>query len=170
MLSGCYREVEKVAGLASVMLRTGCFCNPGACAAHLGLSHEDVISNFEAGHVCWDDHDLIEGRPTGKLILLPLRKHSRLHRSVPSHPWQHALMAGSGKHCLLLLWWFVQTTRCQQMQKAVIKNAGKWLHGSLQVLCGCPLGTCQPSQMLKLWSGVALSLLKRLVNAPIPPC
>ena len=62
------REVEKVAGLAGVMLRTGCFCNPGACAAHLGLSHQDVISNFEAGHVCWDDHDLIEGRPTGNLM------------------------------------------------------------------------------------------------------
>ena len=72
MLWGGCREVEKFAGLAGVMLRTGCFCNPGACAAHLGLSHEDVISNFEAGHVCWDDHDLTEGRPTGRLILLPL--------------------------------------------------------------------------------------------------
>ena len=60
------REVEKVAGLAGIMLRTGCFCNPGACQAYLGLSHEDVISNYEAGHVCWDDHDIIDGRPTGK--------------------------------------------------------------------------------------------------------
>ncbi|BDA46796.1 probable molybdenum cofactor sulfurase [Coccomyxa sp. Obi] len=60
-----YREVEKLAGLSSILLRTGCFCNPGACQAHLGLSHEDVISNYEAGHVCWDDNDLINGRPTG---------------------------------------------------------------------------------------------------------
>lgn len=63
-----FREVEKVAALAGVMLRTGCFCNPGACAAHLGLSPEDVVANFEAGHVCWDDHDLIDGRPTGKTL------------------------------------------------------------------------------------------------------
>ena len=62
------REVEKLAGLAGIMLRTGCFCNPGACSAHLGLSHEDVISNYEAGHVCWDDQDLIDGRPTGEII------------------------------------------------------------------------------------------------------
>ena len=60
------REVEKVAGLAGIMLRTGCFCNPGACQAHLGLTHDDIISNFEAGHVCWDDQDIIDGRPTGK--------------------------------------------------------------------------------------------------------
>ncbi len=66
MLSCVCREVEKVAGLAGIMLRTGCFCNPGACQAYLGLSHKDVISNYEAGHVCWDDHDIIDGRPTGK--------------------------------------------------------------------------------------------------------
>lgn len=48
------------------MLRTGCFCNPGACQAHLGLSHEDVIRNYEAGHVCWDERDIIDGRPTGE--------------------------------------------------------------------------------------------------------
>ena len=59
------REVEKLAGLSSILLRSGCFCNPGACQAHLGLSYEDVISNYEAGHVCWDDNDMINGRPTG---------------------------------------------------------------------------------------------------------
>ncbi len=66
------REVEKVAALAGVMLRTGCFCNPGACAAHLGLSSEDLVANFKAGHVCWDDQDLMDGRPTGGACLLLL--------------------------------------------------------------------------------------------------
>ncbi|XP_078166867.1 molybdenum cofactor sulfurase (LOS5) (ABA3) isoform X1 [Carex rostrata] len=60
-----YREVEKLASLSGVHLRTGCFCNPGACAKYLGLSHSDLISNFEAGHVCWDDNDVINGKPTG---------------------------------------------------------------------------------------------------------
>ncbi|KAM3193732.1 hypothetical protein ACQJBY_070393 [Aegilops geniculata] len=60
-----YREVEKLASLSGIHLRTGCFCNPGACAKYLGLSHLDLVSNFEAGHVCWDDNDVIKGKPTG---------------------------------------------------------------------------------------------------------
>lgn len=60
-----HREVEKLAALENIQLRTGCFCNPGACAKYLGLSQLDLISNFEAGHVCWDDQDVIHGRPTG---------------------------------------------------------------------------------------------------------
>ncbi|XP_044504727.1 molybdenum cofactor sulfurase-like isoform X2 [Mangifera indica] len=61
---GC-REVEKLASLSGIQLRTGCFCNPGACAKYLGLSHLDLLSNIEAGHVCWDDNDIIRGKPTG---------------------------------------------------------------------------------------------------------
>ncbi|KAL0050843.1 hypothetical protein WJX82_008290 [Trebouxia sp. C0006] len=60
-----YREVEKLAGLHGIFLRTGCFCNPGACARHLGISASQSKRNFEAGHVCWDDNDIIDGRPTG---------------------------------------------------------------------------------------------------------
>ncbi|XP_020238282.1 molybdenum cofactor sulfurase isoform X3 [Cajanus cajan] len=60
-----YREVEKLASLSGIQLRTGCFCNPGACAKYLGLSHVDLISNTEAGHICWDDHDIINGKPVG---------------------------------------------------------------------------------------------------------
>ncbi|KAL6873775.1 hypothetical protein ACP4OV_013857 [Aristida adscensionis] len=60
-----HREVEKLASLSGIHLRTGCFCNPGACAKYLGLSHSDLVSNFEAGHVCWDDNDIINGKPTG---------------------------------------------------------------------------------------------------------
>lgn len=45
----------------------GCFCNPGACAKFLALSHLDLLSNIEAGHVCWDDHDILHGKPTGAI-------------------------------------------------------------------------------------------------------
>ncbi|KAL9409897.1 hypothetical protein AB3S75_048173 [Citrus x aurantiifolia] len=62
-----YREVEKLASLSGIQLRTGCFCNPGACAKYLGLSHSDLLSNIEAGHVCWDDNDIIHGKPTGAI-------------------------------------------------------------------------------------------------------
>ncbi|KAL8126629.1 hypothetical protein AgCh_013760 [Apium graveolens] len=60
-----YHEVEKLASLSGIQLRTGCFCNPGACAKYLGLSHSDLLSNIEVGHVCWDDHDVLNGKPTG---------------------------------------------------------------------------------------------------------
>ncbi|KAK9867044.1 hypothetical protein WJX84_002335 [Apatococcus fuscideae] len=60
-----HREVEKLATLSGILLRTGCFCNPGACALHLGMTPADVQQNFENGHACWDDMDLIDGRPTG---------------------------------------------------------------------------------------------------------
>ncbi|KAM7495726.1 hypothetical protein LguiB_030335 [Lonicera macranthoides] len=62
-----YREVEKLASLSGIQLRTGCFCNPGACAKYLGLSLWDLMSNIEAGHVCWDDHDILHGKPTGSV-------------------------------------------------------------------------------------------------------
>ncbi|XP_058080205.1 molybdenum cofactor sulfurase isoform X3 [Magnolia sinica] len=60
-----YREVEKLASLSGIQLRTGCFCNPGACSKYLGLSHSDLLLNVEAGHVCWDDNDILHGKPTG---------------------------------------------------------------------------------------------------------
>ncbi|XP_011095699.1 molybdenum cofactor sulfurase isoform X2 [Sesamum indicum] len=62
-----HREVEKLASLSNIQLRTGCFCNPGACAKHLGLSHSELLSNIEAGHVCWDDRDILNGKPTGSV-------------------------------------------------------------------------------------------------------
>ncbi|CAA7056729.1 unnamed protein product [Microthlaspi erraticum] len=60
-----FLEVEKLASLSGIQLRTGCFCNPGACAKYLNLSHSDLLSNVEAGHICWDDNDVINGKPTG---------------------------------------------------------------------------------------------------------
>ncbi|CAN0549488.1 unnamed protein product [Laminaria digitata] len=42
-----HAEVEKLAGLENIQLRTGCFCNPGACQTALGLSDEDVREQLE---------------------------------------------------------------------------------------------------------------------------
>ncbi|KAK3578357.1 hypothetical protein CHS0354_039070 [Potamilus streckersoni] len=60
-------EVDKMAQLYNIHLRTGCFCNIGACQKFLDLSIEEVKANFEAGHVCGDDKDLVNGRPTGSV-------------------------------------------------------------------------------------------------------
>uniref|UniRef100_A0A8C5PJC6 Molybdenum cofactor sulfurase n=1 Tax=Leptobrachium leishanense TaxID=445787 RepID=A0A8C5PJC6_9ANUR len=62
-----YSQVDKLASLYNIHFRTGCFCNTGACQRHLGISNSDVKRNLQAGHVCGDDIDLIDGRPTGSI-------------------------------------------------------------------------------------------------------
>lgn len=56
-----------MASLYNIHLRTGCFCNTGACQKFLILSNEQIKNNLSAGHVCGDDVDLIAGKPTGSV-------------------------------------------------------------------------------------------------------
>nr|XP_003703471.2 PREDICTED: molybdenum cofactor sulfurase 1 isoform X1 [Megachile rotundata] len=60
-----YMEVLHVAALFKIHLRTGCFCNPGACQRHLTLSNNDILQNYDSGYVCGGATDLINGKPTG---------------------------------------------------------------------------------------------------------
>jgi molybdenum cofactor sulfurtransferase len=60
-----YIEVLNMAALFKIHLRTGCFCNPGACQRHLSLSSKEILQNYEAGYTCGGAADLINGRPTG---------------------------------------------------------------------------------------------------------
>ena len=53
--------------LYDIHVRTGCFCNPAACQRYLRLTNEDIESHFAAGHVCGDEIDLVDGRPTGAI-------------------------------------------------------------------------------------------------------
>ncbi|XP_022082734.1 molybdenum cofactor sulfurase-like isoform X2 [Acanthaster planci] len=62
-----YTQIEKLASLHGIHLRTGCFCNTGACQRHLDLTDEQVLSNFQTGHVCGDEVDIISGQPTGSV-------------------------------------------------------------------------------------------------------
>ena len=65
-----YNEVAKLAILntPSIQLRTGCFCNPGACQKALQWTDSQLLDNYHVmGHKCGDDTDLINGRPTGAL-------------------------------------------------------------------------------------------------------
>ncbi|NWI20820.1 MOCOS sulfurase, partial [Crypturellus soui] len=62
-----FSQVDKMASLYNIHLRTGCFCNTGACQMHLDISNEDIRRNLQAGHICGDDVDLIDGRPTGSV-------------------------------------------------------------------------------------------------------
>ncbi|XP_076456194.1 molybdenum cofactor sulfurase-like [Babylonia areolata] len=62
-----FAEVDKLAQLHDIHLRTGCFCNIGACQTFLGISDTTIMDNLNAGHVCGDDRDLMDGRPTGSV-------------------------------------------------------------------------------------------------------
>ncbi|XP_018416165.1 PREDICTED: molybdenum cofactor sulfurase [Nanorana parkeri] len=62
-----YSQVDKMASLYNIHFRTGCFCNAGACQKMLGISNAEVKSNLQAGHICGDNMDIINGRPTGSI-------------------------------------------------------------------------------------------------------
>ncbi|XXQ35019.1 MOSC domain-containing protein [Plasmodiophora brassicae] len=57
--------VARLAALCGIQVRAGCFCNAGACQRFLGLSTDDIRAHLARGHVCGDDVDVIDGRPTG---------------------------------------------------------------------------------------------------------
>ncbi|KAM9726692.1 molybdenum cofactor sulfurase [Menidia menidia] len=62
-----YSQVDRMASLYNIHVRTGCFCNTGACQAFLGITAEQMKRNLEAGHVCGDSVDLVDGQPTGSV-------------------------------------------------------------------------------------------------------
>lgn len=62
-----FKLVEKLAQESQIHLRTGCFCNIGACQTYLPhLTHESNFY-FSHGHKCGDHIDLIDRKPTGAI-------------------------------------------------------------------------------------------------------
>ena len=62
--------VNRICSLHGIHIRTGCFCNPGACEVELKLTGEEVTTRVaalrrkssaaaSAHSVCWDDSDLL---------------------------------------------------------------------------------------------------------------
>jgi len=62
-------EVEKLAAIKNIHLRSGGLCNPGGIATSLGLSPWEMKRNFSAGQRCGNDNDIIGGKPTGVVRL-----------------------------------------------------------------------------------------------------
>ncbi|XP_061390109.1 molybdenum cofactor sulfurase 3, partial [Musca vetustissima] len=60
-----FAEVACLAAVHNIQVRTGCFCNPGACQWFLQLSNDDIRKQYESGHICSDYNDLVDGVPTG---------------------------------------------------------------------------------------------------------
>jgi molybdenum cofactor sulfurtransferase len=60
-------EVEKLAAVKNIQLRTGGLCNPGGVASSLGLAPWEMKENFSAGQRCGNDNDVIRAKPTGMI-------------------------------------------------------------------------------------------------------
>ena len=58
-------EVEKLASIKNIQLRTGGLCNPGGVASSLSLAPWEMKRNFSAGQRCGNDNDTMGGKPTG---------------------------------------------------------------------------------------------------------
>lgn len=62
-------EVEKLAAVKDIHLRTGGVCNPGGVASALDLAPWEMRENFSAGHRCGSENDVLNGKPTGIIRL-----------------------------------------------------------------------------------------------------
>ncbi|BDD64028.1 hypothetical protein MPDQ_005920 [Monascus purpureus] len=60
-------EVEKLAAVRNIEIRSGTLCNPGGTASSLGWSGTEQRRHYSSGLRCGDDHDVMDGRPTGIL-------------------------------------------------------------------------------------------------------
>ncbi|KAL8971864.1 MAG: hypothetical protein Q9183_000847 [Haloplaca sp. 2 TL-2023] len=58
-------DVEKLAAIRNIHLRTGGLCNPGGVASLLNLSPWEMRRNFAAGQRCGNEDDVFQGKPTG---------------------------------------------------------------------------------------------------------
>ena len=60
-----HTEIEKLANIKSIHLRTGGLCNPAGVSLSLDLNPWELKRNFLAGHRCDGEDDIIAGKPTG---------------------------------------------------------------------------------------------------------
>jgi len=60
-------EIEKLASVQNICLRSGGLCNPGGIASALQLAPWEMKRNFSAGQRCGSENDVLHGKPTGML-------------------------------------------------------------------------------------------------------
>ena len=58
-------EIEKLANIRDIHIRSGGLCNPGGIASSLKLQPWEIKRNFSAGHRCGGGNDIIASKPTG---------------------------------------------------------------------------------------------------------
>ncbi|KAF2168768.1 hypothetical protein M409DRAFT_65177 [Zasmidium cellare ATCC 36951] len=58
-------EIEKLASIKNIHLRTGGLCNPGGTATNLNLAPWEMRENFSSGFRCGSESDILNGKPSG---------------------------------------------------------------------------------------------------------
>ncbi|CAG8630863.1 1241_t:CDS:2 [Funneliformis mosseae] len=64
-----YLEVERLASLNNIHIRSGGLCNPGSISRWNGIDVEDAIQHFVHGKVCGDENDIFNGKKYGAVRL-----------------------------------------------------------------------------------------------------
>jgi molybdenum cofactor sulfurtransferase len=59
-------ELDELAAINNVHIRTGDLCNTGVFSRALGLTDSDIQANYARGRVCWDDEEFGGSDPAGK--------------------------------------------------------------------------------------------------------
>jgi molybdenum cofactor sulfurtransferase len=79
-----HAEVEKLAAIKHIHIRTGGVCNPGGIATCLDLAPWEMLENFSAGFRCGSDNDIRNGKPTGiiRVSLGAMNTHADVKRFV----------------------------------------------------------------------------------------
>ena len=60
-------EVQKIAAIHKVELRSGTLCNPAGMAYQLGLQPDDLRRFYKAGYRCDNERDVQNGKPIGMI-------------------------------------------------------------------------------------------------------
>lgn len=60
-----HKTIETICKSNNIIIRTGCFCNPGACVKALNLNEDDLNHFVNNGRTCYNDLDIIDGKHTG---------------------------------------------------------------------------------------------------------
>lgn len=62
-----YSDFDRIANSCNIHIRTGTLCNSGSTAHFVGISENEIMDNHAKGHVCGDDRDVINDKPTGAI-------------------------------------------------------------------------------------------------------
>ncbi|CEM05223.1 unnamed protein product [Vitrella brassicaformis CCMP3155] len=62
-----FSQVQQEAAANMIHLRTGCFCNPGACQDYLGLSSDDIKHASDVRESCSDPTNPFGSKPLGSV-------------------------------------------------------------------------------------------------------
>ncbi|KAJ2807266.1 hypothetical protein H4R20_001354 [Coemansia guatemalensis] len=132
-------EVERLAVMAGISLRSGRFCNPGAAQGWLQLSTSELVYHSSMGFVCGDDHDLLDGKPIGALrvsfgAMTSKQDIDMLVEFLKLNFCNHSMMAGPVSDAI--------STAHTNESKAIHKHKANSLQAEVEGIVIYPIKSC----------------------------